>query len=66
MKITPVCPSCGTKLAAVEAMDHATAVLRRTCPNSECGERWQLVVSNLSLEDPRMDKIDFTFLGRKS
>lgn len=62
-RLTYKCPSCGAKLRPVEAMDHATQVVRRLCT---CGERWQLKVECVSQsEGVRLDKAEFTFLGRK-
>jgi transcription elongation factor Elf1 len=55
------CPSCGHKLAGVEAMNFATQVVRRTCP--ECKDRWQLVVKAIKVDDGvRMDKADLSFV----
>jgi len=44
------CPSCGAKLRPVEGMDHATQVVRRTCP--KCRETWQLKVSRIDRRPP--------------
>lgn len=66
-ELTFKCPSCGTKLRAVRAMDVATQVVKRTCRKSDCRETWQLVVQPLiAREGVRIDKASFTFLGRVS
>jgi len=58
------CPSCASKLAGIEPAGVATQVVRRTCRH--CGERWQLVVTPLTVrEDLRMDRATFAFLGRR-
>lgn len=58
------CPSCGTKLAPVEQSE-ATQILKRTC--SKCRETWQLKVEKILAKNGiRMDRAEFTFLGRKS
>lgn len=63
LMLTYTCPSCKTKLAPVEAAQAHTQVVKRTC--RKCQERWQLVVQPLVVrEGLRMDKAEFTFLGR--
>lgn len=60
------CPSCDSKLSPVEGMDHATQVVRRTCPR--CRETWQLKVSRLTgifSEGITLDQAEFTFIGRR-
>lgn len=41
-----VCPRCGKKLSPIQAMEHATLVVRRKC---RCGRRYQLKVTPLQL-----------------
>lgn len=61
--LTFKCPSCGTKLPPVEAMEVAAQVVKRTC--RKCRERWQLVVQPLVVKDGmRLDKATFAFMGR--
>ncbi len=39
------CPTCETKLRAVDGLNTATQVVRRACPRKECGKRWQLTIT---------------------
>lgn len=68
-KLRFVCPSCGAKLAAVEASASATQVVQRTCPNKDCRETWQLKVFMLPVGSEsngvRMDAAEFVFKGRR-
>ena len=57
------CPSCGHKLAAIEA-GTATSVVRRTC--RRCGECWQLVVAHQPSPIGELHVATFTFLHRRS
>jgi len=59
------CPSCKTSLAPIEASDHATVVVRRTC--RKCRDGWQLVVSRLptTRDGLTLDRAILAFVGRR-
>jgi hypothetical protein len=42
----------------------ATTVVRRTCPNPECRERWSITVRPLGERaGVRLDRLEWNFLG---
>lgn len=62
--VTYKCPSCGTKLAPLEPMDHATSVVSRTC--RKCGDRWQVISEMvINRSGVRADKGTLTFLDTR-
>jgi transcription elongation factor Elf1 len=57
------CPDCQERLAHVQACDHATQVVKRTCP--ACRQRWQIVVKPVRSALGWLDFGTFTRVPKK-